>query len=59
LLKQIVPSVGRRRGPDRRLVEADEVAGIESMAGTLTPGTPVSAQVPVNGHSIQRHTGPT
>jgi hypothetical protein len=59
LLKQIVPSVGRRRGPDRRLVEAHEVAGIESMAGTLTPGTPVSAQVPVNGHSIQRHTGPT
>jgi hypothetical protein len=59
LLKQIVPSVGRRRGPDRRLVEAHEVAGIESMAGMLTPGTPASAQVPVNGHSIQRHTGPT
>jgi len=39
--------------------EAHEAACIESMAGTLTPGTPESGQVTVNGHPIQRHTGPT
>ena len=39
--------------------EAHEAACIESMTGTLTPGTPASARVPVNGHPIQRHTGPT
>jgi len=39
--------------------EAHEAACIESMAGTLTPGTPMSARVTVNGHSIQRYTGPT
>ncbi|MGR6964402.1 hypothetical protein ACU610_08090 [Geodermatophilus sp. URMC 61] len=39
--------------------EAHEAACIESMTGTLTPGTPTSARIPVNGHRIQRHTGPT
>jgi hypothetical protein len=39
--------------------EAHEAACIESMAGTLTPVEPTSAQVTVNGHSIQRYTGPT
>src|SRR3712207_101386 len=29
------------------------------MAGTLTPGTPASARVTVNGHPIQRYAGPT
>jgi hypothetical protein len=39
--------------------EALETACIESLAGTLTPGTPTSGRVPVNGHPVQRHTGPT
>jgi hypothetical protein len=39
--------------------EAHEAACIESLAGTLTPGTPTSDRVPVNGHLIQRFTGPT
>jgi hypothetical protein len=38
---------------------AHEAVCIESKAGTLTPVEPTSAQVTVNGHSIQRYTGPT
>ena len=39
--------------------EAHETACVESLAGTLTPGTPTSDRVPVNGHPVQRYTGPT
>jgi hypothetical protein len=39
--------------------EAHEAACTESLAGTLTPGTPTSDRVSVNGHPVQRHTGPT
>lgn len=39
--------------------EAHEAACIESMAGTLTPGEPRSDRATVNGHSIQRFSGPT